>query len=160
MGKDSWMAVRCDIISSTVTQLKPTTCAHDLSNKMLPKLNYVPMKVHNDQAILIEYQGMIKTQSNNHKKNFQLCGLFTSPWLAPLTRPAISTNSTLVGTIFCDLLRLERTSNRGSGTATTPTFGSIVQKGKFAACALPFSTCLKQFQPSKDIYTLLHNVVE
>lgn len=32
-----------------------------------------------------------------------------------------------------------RMSSRGSGTATMPTFGSMVQKGKLAACALPFS---------------------
>ena len=32
-----------------------------------------------------------------------------------------------------------RTSSRGSGTATRPTFGSMVQKGKLAACALAFS---------------------
>lgn len=37
------------------------------------------------------------------------------------------------GTVRWDLLRSERTSRRGSGTATTPTLGSIVQKGKLAA---------------------------
>ena len=31
------------------------------------------------------------------------------------------------------------TSRRGSGTATMPTLGSMVQKGKLAACALAFS---------------------
>ncbi len=52
-----------------------------------------------------------------------------SPWLAPLTSPAMSTNSiaagitTLVLAIFC------RTASRASGTVTMPTFGSIVQNG-------------------------------
>lgn len=63
-----------------------------------------------------------------------------SPWLAPLTSPAISTNSMDAGTARWDLLSSESTWRRGSGTATIPTFGSIVQKGKLAACAFPFST--------------------
>ena len=35
--------------------------------------------------------------------------------------------------------REERTARRGSGTATVPTLGSMVQNGKLAACALPDS---------------------
>lgn len=90
-----------------------------------------------------------------------------SPVLAPFTRPAISTNSMLVGTSFFDFdrslsicihkvlfccvllpqwtvprkaLELNKvlTCNLSSGTATTPMFGSMVQKGKFAACAFAF----------------------
>ena len=34
---------------------------------------------------------------------------------------------------------LQHTCSRSSGTATMPMFGSIVQKGKLAASALPFS---------------------
>mmetsp|Transcript_20940 Transcript_20940/g.35094 ORF Transcript_20940/g.35094 Transcript_20940/m.35094 type:complete len:217 (+) Transcript_20940:688-1338(+) len=63
-----------------------------------------------------------------------------APSLAPFTKPAMSTNSTVVGTALSDLLRFDSTSRRSSGTATSPTLGSIVQKGKFAASALPFST--------------------
>jgi hypothetical protein len=37
-------------------------------------------------------------------------------------------------------LILESTSSRESGTVTMPTLGSMVQKGKLAAAALPFST--------------------
>lgn len=70
----------------------------------------------------------------------QITWIFTSPWLAPLTSPAISTNSMDAGTARWDLLSSESTWRRGSGTATIPTFGSIVQKGKLAACAFPFST--------------------
>lgn len=44
------------------------------------------------------------------------------------------------GTARWDLLSSESTLRRESGTATIPTFGSIVQKGKFAAWAFPFST--------------------
>ncbi len=62
-----------------------------------------------------------------------------SPLLAPLTRPAMSTNSTVVGTVAAELLSWLSTAKRSSGTATTPTLGSMVQKGKFAAWALPFS---------------------
>jgi hypothetical protein len=40
--------------------------------------------------------------------------------------------------------------SRSSGTVITPTFGSIVQKGKFAACALAFDRQLK----SVDLPTL------
>ncbi len=52
-----------------------------------------------------------------------------SPWLAPFTSPAMSTNSmaagmtTLVLAIFCS------TASRASGTVTMPTLGSMVQKG-------------------------------
>ena len=52
-----------------------------------------------------------------------------SPWLAPLTNPAISTNSTRVGTTLSEFTMLARTCNRSSGTETLPTFGSIVQNG-------------------------------
>ncbi len=38
-----------------------------------------------------------------------------------------------------DFDMLLRVSSRESGTATIPTFGSIVQNGKLAACAFPFS---------------------
>ena len=62
-----------------------------------------------------------------------------SPLLAPFTRPAMSTNSTVVGTVAAELLSRLSTASRSSGTATTPTLGSMVQKGKFAAWALPFS---------------------
>jgi hypothetical protein len=39
-----------------------------------------------------------------------------------------------------DLLILLSSDSLGSGTVTMPTLGSIVQKGKFAAAAFPFST--------------------
>src|SRR5690606_1686335 len=59
-----------------------------------------------------------------------------SPLAAPATRPAMSTNSTAVGITFCGLMISARAFRRGSGTGTTPTLGSIVQNGKFAA-AMP-----------------------
>src|SRR5688572_8606706 len=59
-----------------------------------------------------------------------------SPLAAPATRPAMSTNSTAVGMTFCGFTMSDSALRRGSGTGTTPTFGSIVQKGKFAA-AMP-----------------------
>ena len=40
-----------------------------------------------------------------------------------------STNSRLVGTIFADLPIRASVASRGSGTATRPTFGSMVQNG-------------------------------
>jgi hypothetical protein len=40
-----------------------------------------------------------------------------------------------VGIIFSDFAIFESFSNLSSGTVTTPIFGSIVQKGKLAACA-------------------------
>src|SRR5574344_1547024 len=67
-----------------------------------------------------------------------------SPLLAPFTRPAIATISTVVGTIRCGLTNSESLFKRSSGTVMTPTFGSIVQKGKFAACALAFDKQLKR----------------
>ena len=52
-----------------------------------------------------------------------------SPSLAPLTMPAMSTNDTVAGTI-CLLSKISAsTSRRGSGSGTTPTFGSIVANG-------------------------------
>ena len=59
-----------------------------------------------------------------------------SPLDAPLTSPAISTNEIVVLIVFLDLDILVRLFNRLSGTGTMPTFGSIVQNGKLAACAL------------------------
>ena len=52
-----------------------------------------------------------------------------SPSLAPLTMPAMSTKDTVAGTIRSLWKILARTSRRGSGRGTTPTFGSIVANG-------------------------------
>ena len=52
-----------------------------------------------------------------------------SPLLAPATKPAISTNSTVAGTILWGETISANFARRGSGTSTIPTFGSIVQKG-------------------------------
>ena len=52
-----------------------------------------------------------------------------SPLEAPFTRPAMSTNSTTAGVVFLGLWKSESQSRRLSGTATTPTLGSMVQKG-------------------------------
>jgi hypothetical protein len=52
-----------------------------------------------------------------------------SPCDAPLTSPAMSTISTIAGITFCVLMCFSIRARRGSGTGTTPTFGSIVQKG-------------------------------
>jgi len=59
-----------------------------------------------------------------------------APSDAPFTMPAMSTNSIAAGTTFSLLLITPSLSNRLSGTLTMPTFGSIVQKGKLAACAV------------------------
>jgi len=48
---------------------------------------------------------------------------------APRTSPAMSTNSSWVGTISADFARRAQTASRSSGTATRPTLGSIVQNG-------------------------------
>ena len=52
-----------------------------------------------------------------------------SPFEAPLTRPAMSTNSIVAGVIFTGWYISTRASILSSGTATTPTFGSMVQNG-------------------------------
>ncbi len=52
-----------------------------------------------------------------------------SPFEAPFTSPAMSTNDSRVGTICSDLASFASVSSRGSGTATSPTFGSMVQNG-------------------------------
>ena len=52
-----------------------------------------------------------------------------SPLLAPFTSPAMSTNSITAGVVFCGLYISVSFSSLSSGTATTPTFGSIVQNG-------------------------------
>ena len=59
-----------------------------------------------------------------------------SPLEAPLTNPAISTNEIVVLMTFLDLDIFAKLLSLLSGTATIPTLGSIVQNGKFAACAL------------------------
>ena len=52
-----------------------------------------------------------------------------APSLAPFTMPAMSTNDTVAGMILAEPKILASTSSRGSGTPTTPTFGSMVAKG-------------------------------
>ena len=59
-----------------------------------------------------------------------------SPFDAPFTKPAISTNEIVVLIIFFDFDILAKLFNLSSGTGTTPMLGSIVQNGKFAAWAL------------------------
>src|SRR3989338_7905776 len=67
-----------------------------------------------------------------------------SPLCAPATSPAMSTNSMVVGTVFFDLYTLASCSSLSSGTLTTPTLGSMVQKGKLeAAACLRFKSALK-----------------
>ena len=62
----------------------------------------------------------------------------------------MSTISMVVGITFFGISILARLTNRSSGTVITPTLGSIVQKGKFAACAFAFESELK----SVDLPTL------
>ena len=52
-----------------------------------------------------------------------------SPFDAPSTRPAMSTNSTVAGTTLSVSYILASVSRRSSGTGTMPTFGSMVAKG-------------------------------
>jgi hypothetical protein len=66
-----------------------------------------------------------------------------SPLLAPLTRPAISTISIVFGTMALGFTISVSLTSRSSGTVITPTFGSMVQNGKLAACAFAFDKQLK-----------------
>ena len=52
-----------------------------------------------------------------------------APWDAPLTRPAMSTNSTMAGVFLLVCQISASLSSRASGTATMPLLGSMVQKG-------------------------------
>ena len=52
-----------------------------------------------------------------------------SPSDAPRTMPAMSTNSTVAGTTRAESRSAASFGSRGSGTATTPTFGSMVANG-------------------------------
>ena len=67
-----------------------------------------------------------------------------SPFEAPFTRPAMSTISIVVGTTRLGLSISARRISRRSGTVITPTLGSMVQKGKFAACAFALDRQLKR----------------
>src|SRR6218665_1028224 len=67
-----------------------------------------------------------------------------SPFDAPFTKPAISTISIVVGTTRSGFTIDSNFSKRGSGTVIVPTFGSIVQKGKFALCAFAFDKQLNK----------------
>ena len=73
-----------------------------------------------------------------------------SPFEAPLTRPAMSTISIVVGMTRLGRSISARRMSRLSGTVMTPTLGSMVQKGKLAACALALDRQLK----SVDLPTL------
>ena len=52
-----------------------------------------------------------------------------SPLDAPLTKPAISVNSKVVGTVLFGNYIFSKYVNLSSGTVTIPTLGSIVAKG-------------------------------
>jgi hypothetical protein len=52
-----------------------------------------------------------------------------SPFEAPRTRPAMSTNSSEVGRIRSGLAMAAIFSSRSSGTGTAPIFGSMVANG-------------------------------
>ncbi len=67
-----------------------------------------------------------------------------SPFEAPFTRPAMSTISMVVGITFLGLSISASFMRRSSGTVITPTLGSMVQKGKLAACALALDRQLKR----------------
>lgn len=67
-----------------------------------------------------------------------------SPLLAPFTRPAMSTISTVVGITRWGCSISASLFKRSSGTVITPTFGSIVQNGKLADCAFAFDKQLKR----------------
>ena len=56
----------------------------------------------------------------------------------------MSTISTVAGITFSGFTKLSSFFKRESGTFTTPILGSIVQKGKFALCALAFDKQLKR----------------
>ena len=58
-----------------------------------------------------------------------------SPFEAPLTNPAISRISIVVGITRSGFTRLSKFSSLESGTDIVPILGSIVQNGKFADCA-------------------------
>ena len=45
------------------------------------------------------------------------------PWLAPATKPAMSTNPTVAGTIFAGWSISASARRRSSGTGTMPTLG-------------------------------------
>ena len=53
-----------------------------------------------------------------------------------MTSPAISTKDIVVLIFFFELEILVNCSSLKSGTGTIPMLGSIVQNGKFSACAL------------------------
>jgi hypothetical protein len=57
--------------------------------------------------------------------------------------PAMSTNSTVAGRILAEPKIPASLSSRSSGTATTPTFGSIAANYPFAASTLFFVSALK-----------------
>ena len=52
-----------------------------------------------------------------------------SPLEAPATSPAMSTNSTIAGSTRSEWTIASSAASLGSGTGTTPRFGSIVQNG-------------------------------
>ncbi len=67
-----------------------------------------------------------------------------SPFDAPATKPAISTNSIVVGMTFSGLTISASSFSRVSGTGTMPELGSIVQKGKFSASIPALVSALKR----------------
>ena len=66
-----------------------------------------------------------------------------SPLLAPFTSPAMSTISHVAGTMRSGCISSASLLSRSSGTVICPICASIVQKGKFAACAFALERQLK-----------------
>src|SRR6187399_610920 len=56
----------------------------------------------------------------------------------------MSTKRIVVGTVLSVLYNALNWSSRSSGTGTTPTLGSMVQNGKFCACAFALESALNK----------------
>ena len=67
-----------------------------------------------------------------------------SPLLAPFTSPAMSTMSQVAGTMRPGWTNSASLFRRSSGTVICPICASMVQNGKFAACALALDRQLKR----------------
>ena len=63
------------------------------------------------------------------KKFAELTAKYPQITIYEATSPAISTNCMVVGRTAWGLVMAAMTSSRGSGSRTTPTLGSMVQKG-------------------------------
>ena len=110
--------------------LSKISISENISSKLIVSISLIGSTLPSTWMIFESSKHLTTWIMASHSRIFDKNWLPSpSPLLAPFTRPAISTKSISAGVTFFVLYNLPSSFNLSSGTATTPTLGSIVAKG-------------------------------